>query len=60
MRDGVTIYVDIYRPKDKTNIPVIISWSFYGKRPGDGMSEWQILYSLLESFPPSRGFSGIP
>ena len=43
MRDGVTIYVDIYRPKDKTNIPVIISWSFYGKRPGDGMSEWQIM-----------------
>ena len=43
MRDGVTIYVDIYRPKDKTNIPVIISWSFYGKRPGEGMSEWQIM-----------------
>lgn len=43
MRDGVTIYVDIYRPKDKTNISVIISWSFYGKRPGDGMSEWQIM-----------------
>ena len=43
MRDGVKIYVDIYRPKDKTNIPVIISWSFYGKRPGEGMSEWQIM-----------------
>lgn len=43
MRDGVKIYVDIYRPKDKTNIPVIISWSFYGKRPGEGMAEWQIM-----------------
>lgn len=43
MRDGVTIYCDIYRPKDQTNIPVIISWSFYGKRPGEGMSEWQIM-----------------
>ena len=43
MRDGVKIYVDIFRPKDKTNIPVIISWSFYGKRPGEGMSEWQIM-----------------
>lgn len=43
MRDGVTIYVDIFRPKDKTGIPVLISWSFYGKRPGEGMSEWQIM-----------------
>lgn len=43
MRDGVTIYVDIFRPKDKVGIPCIISWSFYGKRPGEGMSEWQIM-----------------
>jgi predicted acyl esterase len=43
MRDGVTIYTDIFRPKDQTNIPVLISWSFYGKRPGEGMSEWQIM-----------------
>ena len=39
MRDGVTIYVDIYRPHGKVNIPCIVSWSFYGKRPGEGMSE---------------------
>ncbi len=43
MRDGVTIYVDIYRPVGKTGIPCIVSWSFYGKRPGEGMSEWQIM-----------------
>ena len=43
MRDGVTIYCDIYRPKDHTNIPALISWSTYGKRPGDGMSEWQVM-----------------
>lgn len=43
MRDGVTIYVDIFRPEGKTNIPVLISWSFYGKRPGEGMAEWQIM-----------------
>lgn len=43
MRDGVTIYVDIYRPHGKVNIPCIVSWSFYGKRPGEGMSEWQIM-----------------
>lgn len=43
MRDGVTIYTDIFRPKDQLGIPCIISWSFYGKRPGEGMSEWQIM-----------------
>ncbi len=43
MRDGVTIYCDIFRPKDKSNLPCLVSWSFYGKRPGEGMSEWQIM-----------------
>lgn len=43
MRDGVVIYADIYRPEGSSNIPCIISWSYYGKRPGDGMSEWQIM-----------------
>ena len=37
MRDGITIYCDIYRPQYITGrIPAIISWSFFGKRPGDG------------------------
>lgn len=43
LRDGVTIYTDIYRPEGATNIPVIISWSFFGKRPGDGMDDWKIM-----------------
>lgn len=43
LRDGITIYTDIYRPENETNIPVLISWSMYGKRPGDGMSEWQVM-----------------
>jgi predicted acyl esterase len=43
LRDGVKIYTDIYRPKTIEKIPVIISWSYYGKRPGDGMSEWQVM-----------------
>lgn len=43
MRDGVTIYADIYRPEGAVNIPVIISWSFYGKRPFDAQSEWKIM-----------------
>ncbi len=44
LRDGTKIYCDIYRPKDdSTKVPVIISWSWFGKRPGDGMSEWQLM-----------------
>jgi predicted acyl esterase len=43
LRDGTKIYCDIYRPKDQTNIPALVSWSFYGKRPGESLSEWQIM-----------------
>jgi len=43
LRDGAKIYCDIYRPKDMTNIPALVSWSFYGKRPGESLSEWQIM-----------------
>lgn len=31
LRDGTTIYVDIYRPAGLEDIPAIISWSPYGK-----------------------------
>ena len=43
MRDGITIYVDIYKPVNSGPVPLIVSWSFYGKRPFDGQSEWQIM-----------------
>jgi len=43
MRDGTVIYTDIYRPEGQTNLPVIISWSPFGKRPGFVMKEWQIM-----------------
>lgn len=44
LRDGTTIYADLFKPQNSTEkIPVIVSWSFFGKRPGDGMSEWQIM-----------------
>ncbi len=35
MRDGVTIYADIYIPTSALNtpVPLIISWSFFGKQP---------------------------
>jgi uncharacterized protein len=34
MRDGVTIYTDIYRPDGATDVPAIVAWSPYGKRVG--------------------------
>ena len=44
LRDGCKIYCDIFRPANVTEkIPVIVSWSWFGKRPGDGMSEWQLM-----------------
>jgi predicted acyl esterase len=43
LRDGAKIYCDIYRPKNQTDIPALVSWSFYGKRPGESLSEWQIM-----------------
>lgn len=44
MRDGTILYCDIYKPENVTEkIPALLSWSFFGKRPGDGMSEWQIM-----------------
>lgn len=43
LRDGTTIYVDIFLPKDSGPVPVIGSWSPFGKRPGDGFDEWQLM-----------------
>jgi predicted acyl esterase len=34
MRDGVTIYVDVFRPAGTGKVPVIIAWSPYGKSGG--------------------------
>lgn len=33
MRDGVKIYVDIFRPITEERIPAILAWSGYGKQP---------------------------
>ena len=39
MRDGATIYCDIYRPDTDEKVPVIVSWSWFGKRPGEDRIE---------------------
>ncbi len=43
MRDGITLYADIYRPADQKDIPVIVCWGPFGKRPGDMPTEWQVM-----------------
>jgi len=46
LRDGVTVYVDVYRPDGPggvSDLPAILAWGFYGKRPGDSPKEWAIL-----------------
>lgn len=34
LRDGVTIYIDVYRPVGADKVPVIVAWSPYGKGEG--------------------------
>jgi predicted acyl esterase len=38
LRDGVTIYVDVFRPVGAERVPVIVAWSPYGKGQGTSRS----------------------
>lgn len=38
LRDGVTIYVDVFRPAGTEPVPVIMVWSPYGKGHGTSVS----------------------
>ena len=38
LRDGVTIYVDVFRPVGVARVPVIVAWSPYGKSQGSSRS----------------------
>ena len=38
LRDGVTIRVDVFRPKGSAKVPVIVAWSPYGKGQGTSLS----------------------
>jgi len=38
LRDGVTIYVDVFRPVGTEAVPVIVAWSPYGKGQGGSPS----------------------
>ena len=44
MRDGTTIYADIYRPSDSTEkVPCIVSWGYFGKRAAEGQENWKLM-----------------
>ena len=60
MRDGVITYCDIYRPAGQTDIPIIVAWSFYGKRPGTDNPEiaWQTLGAPYGSHSNNAKFEG--
>ena len=49
LRDGTTIYVDVYRPADVAEdapLPAIVAWCWYGKRPGDESDEEWATYGV--------------
>lgn len=46
LRDGVTIYVDVFRPAGTEKAPVIVAWSPYGKSRGNA-PRYVDLFGLL-------------
>ncbi|HYD16767.1 MAG TPA: CocE/NonD family hydrolase [Candidatus Nanoarchaeia archaeon] len=42
LRDGTTIYTDVFRPIGATDIPAIVNWSYFGKRQQEN-HEWQAM-----------------
>jgi predicted acyl esterase len=42
LRDGTTIYTDIFRPVGALNVPSIVNWSYFGKRQQEN-HEWQAM-----------------
>ena len=46
LRDGVTIYADIFRPAGTEKVPAIIAWSPYGKSRGNA-ARYMDIFELL-------------
>ncbi|KAJ5933493.1 hypothetical protein N7454_005822 [Penicillium verhagenii] len=62
MRDGVTLYCDIFRPTNENQVPAIIPWSPYGKastgsQTYDIMGPWRmgIPYQHLSGYETFEG-----
>ena len=52
LRDGVTIYTDVFRPVNEENCPAILAWSPYGKEIGDKCSMMSRCVRVWQSVPP--------
>ena len=46
LRDGVTLYVDIFRPAGAEKVPVLVAWSPYGKSQGTAPSVTSLFMML--------------
>ena len=58
LRDGVTVYADIYRPAGQENLPCILAWSIYGKRPHDLPRPWATYGVPPEAISSGTKFEG--
>lgn len=58
MRDGVTIYADIYRPETTEQVPAILAWSFFGKRPFEGGANYQVIGVPPQTISDMAKFEG--
>jgi len=56
--NGDTIYTDIYRPVGATNLPCIVGWSPYGKRPHDCPADWHTYGVPKEAISEGTRFEG--
>src|SRR5487761_377629 len=72
MRDGIEIYVDVFRPEGEVPVPVIVAWGPYGKHgpvkyaifPNHGVDPaWVSKYAGFEAPDPlywtRHGYAGI-
>jgi len=72
LRDGVTVYVDVFRPENAVAVPIILTWSPYGKHgpktfamfPNSGVPEGSVShYAVWEGPDPvywtRRGYAVI-
>ena len=55
LRDGVTILVDVLRPKGAAKVPVIVAWSPYGKSRGHDKRYVELLSLLGMDLSPLSG-----
>ncbi|MCD8148729.1 MAG: CocE/NonD family hydrolase [Clostridiales bacterium] len=55
MRDGVQIYVDVYRPTGSEQVPAILSWAPYGKDVRDMDIPWYVQADRLSGLQTFEG-----